>query len=185
MTSSRADQQSRHERPCETCGQMFKAFPSDKYRFCSKSCALKARVYPPLEERFWAKVTKTEGCWLWTGSTGEWGYGKFNVSRRTRTATRGAWEFTYGPIPEGKQVLHHCDTPACVRPDHLFLGTHDDNQEDKGRKGRAPGKLTEQDRLDIKAAMAAGIPQNLLALKYEVHQTTIGRVLHPRERWRQ
>lgn len=90
-----------------------------------------------LTERFWAKVNKTDGCWLWTGCIWPGGYGRFSVGRRKRyRAHRIAWVLTHGSIPDELDALHKCDTPLCVRPDHLFLGTHDDNMKDCASKGR-------------------------------------------------
>lgn len=93
-----------------------------------------------LRQRFAAKVRRTPDCWLWTGSATPCGYGQMWVGRRgdggPLYAHRIAWQLSHGPVPEGLSVLHHCDTPACVRPDHLFLGTHTDNMRDASRKGR-------------------------------------------------
>jgi hypothetical protein len=90
------------------------------------------------EERFWAKVRKSEGCWEWAGS--RWGsrrqYGCFNVGGNAASAHRVAWELANGPIPEGKVVCHTCDFGLCVRPDHLFIGTMAMNSSDMVRKGR-------------------------------------------------
>lgn len=92
----------------------------------------------PLSERFWPKVEKTDGCWLWTANTRPNGYGLFG----SVGAHRVAYELCVGPIPSGMYVCHRCDNPACVRPDHLFVGTQLDNMRDmvtKGR-GRQPGE---------------------------------------------
>ena len=90
-----------------------------------------------LRERFWAKVQKGAGCWLWTGCKGYDGYGHFRLGTRSATrAHRVSWELHYGPIPEGLLVCHRCDNPTCVRPDHLVLGTSADNERDKARKGK-------------------------------------------------
>lgn len=94
----------------------------------------------PLAERFnkkWQPVTET-GCWLWTGAITK-GYGMIGSGlgdRRTLLAHRVSWELCNGPVPAGLHVLHKCDTPACVNPDHLFLGTHTDNMCDMTKKGR-------------------------------------------------
>jgi len=88
------------------------------------------------EERFWDKVQKTDTCWLWIGSTNQDGYGRFNIGGKLGGAHRYSFELHTGEIPEGMHVLHTCDTPACVRPDHLFLGTHSDNMQDMYRKRR-------------------------------------------------
>lgn len=86
--------------------------------------------------RFWDKVDKSGSCWLWTGSNKPRGYGQIKVEGKTIFAHRLSWELAYGPIPEGLYVCHRCDVPACVRPDHLFLGTQTDNMADRDAKGR-------------------------------------------------
>lgn len=92
-----------------------------------------------LETRFWAKVDKTDGCWLWTGSRDHKGYGRLNVDRKPVAAHRLLILLTTGEMPAAGQVVcHHCDTPACVRPDHLFVGTQSDNIRDMYAKGRRP-----------------------------------------------
>ena len=88
-------------------------------------------------DRFWRKVQKSDGCWRWTGKPNKKGYGRFGVNWMVILAHRFAWEATNGPIPDGLSVLHRCDNPICVRPDHLFLGTIADNNADMRAKGRA------------------------------------------------
>lgn len=85
-----------------------------------------------LADRFWAKV-KTDGpCWLWTGAQmGSLGYGQFRIDpARTDYAHRVSWRLANGEIPDGALVLHRCDVPLCVRPDHLYLGNQADNMRD-------------------------------------------------------
>src|SRR5262245_12418777 len=86
--------------------------------------------------RFWSKVDKTGICWLWRGARNRQAYGMFHLQGEMRRAHRVAYELTYGAIPDGLFVCHTCDTPACVRPDHLWLGTARDNAQDCKAKGR-------------------------------------------------
>ncbi len=91
--------------------------------------------------RFWQKVEKNpEGCWSWTATIDRGGYGSIGTPTGLEYAHRLSWIIHNGPIPNGLFVLHHCDNPPCVRPDHLFLGTHQDNQDDRLRKGRRIGR---------------------------------------------
>lgn len=94
----------------------------------------------PIADRFARFVRYTDdlfGCWLWTGSVNSKGYGRiWYPPHRFVFVHRLAWTLAYGPVPDGLCVLHRCDTPRCVRPDHLFLGTIRDNNHDMMRKGR-------------------------------------------------
>ncbi len=100
----------------------------------------------PIGPRFWQKVNQDGPiplhrpeigpCWVWTAALGNWGYGVIGFGRRLVKAHRASWELHYGPIPVGLKVLHHCDNPPCVRPDHLFIGTLTDNSRDMVSKGR-------------------------------------------------
>jgi hypothetical protein len=92
-------------------------------------------------ERFWAKVSKQpSGCWLWTGSKRSKGYGAFCYAKNGEVvqgrAHRFSWELHNGEIPDGLCVLHKCDVPSCVNPDHLWLGTKAENNRDMVAKGR-------------------------------------------------
>ena len=96
------------------------------------------------DERFWAKVEKTQDCWLWLGAPSKArGYGRIHVgtsrdNSKVVYAHRYSWVIHHGEIAPGLVVCHRCDERLCVRPEHLFLGTVADNQRDMKNKGRAP-----------------------------------------------
>jgi len=89
-------------------------------------------------KRFWAKVNIGEDskCWEWLGAKSSWGYGSFGFKKKHFIASRLSWMIANGRIPNGMIIMHSCDNPACVNPDHLHLGTHQDNTDDKVSKGR-------------------------------------------------
>lgn len=94
------------------------------------------------EDLFEKHVLKGDGCWLWNGYRNQSGYGVTRVGGRGSKAIfahRLSWEIHKGPIPDGLHVLHRCDNPQCVNPEHLFLGTDLDNQRDRIAKGRPGG----------------------------------------------
>lgn len=153
----------------------------------------------PAENRFWAKVQKTDTCWLWTGGLTSGGYGVIELRGTTRQSIathRFSWELHFGSIPDGMQILHKCDVRSCVNPDHLFLGTQADNVHDCVTKGRnragisnmngetnGNSKLTDEQAIAIRAEYATGQTSSIkLAAKYGVSKPTILRIIH-RETW--
>ena len=155
-------------------------------------------------DRFWSKVAKSDGCWEWTASRLPQGYGQFWDKGKMRRASRIAWELTNGPIPPGLHVCHRCDNPPCVRPSHLFLGTHQENMADRESKGRTPPRPPQPrperrargaahprtaTKLDgsrvrgIRALAAVGVVQTDLANWYGVDQAAISRIV-TRRNWR-
>lgn len=116
--------------------------------------------YPAQDiERFWRHVEQTDGCWLYHGShkSGSHPYGRYWAQGRMHGAHRFSYEITHGPIPPGMAVCHSCDNPQCVRPTHLWVGSHRDNTQDMMRKGRRPmgealphAKLTDEQVAELR-----------------------------------
>ena len=141
-----------------------------------------------IEERLFAKVTKTDGCWIWTASKDKKGYGRLMVKEGDRHVPRLAHRLSYlclvGPIPDGQFVCHRCDNPACVNPAHLWLGSNRDNAYDMISKGRwkqppvLPGernpcsKLTREAVEEIRSVVGN---TKALAEKYGVSITAVKR----------
>jgi hypothetical protein len=132
-------------------------------------------------DRFWERVEKTQTCWNWIGAKQTGGYGHFylgtvNGKKVKRLAHRYSYELHNGPIPAGMDVLHKCDNPGCVNPEHLFLGTQATNDADRDAKGRQArgsehgmAKLTEAQVREMRAAYAAGgVTYKELGQKYGV-----------------
>lgn len=131
------------------------------------------------EVRFWSKVNKTDNCWNWTSSISSVGYGMYRKNGKYLGAHRYSYSMVNGDIPDKLMVCHHCDNRACVRPDHLFLGTAKDNSLDMVKKGRARpplgegngnSKLTNADIVDIRTS---SLLQRELSMIYNVDQSTI------------
>ena len=144
--------------------------------------------------RFWKYVEDTPigSCWLWNGYQNSKGYGMFTIHRKMYLAHRVSWEMYNGPILYDKQhVLHRCDTPLCVNPGHLFLGTHQQNVRDMVNKGRQRFDpvtlgvvLTEQKVRDMRAEYTGKFGSiSALARKYKVNYYTAFRVVH-RKTWK-
>jgi hypothetical protein len=149
-----------------------------------------ARPKPSLRNAFYARISKQpDGCWLWTGQFGG-GYGVYQLSkttshdgkivRRRIYAHRFSWELHWGAIPEGLEVCHKCDVPKCVNPEHLFLGTHAENQADMAAKDRSPAgvrhanaKITD---VDVVAIRNSRETLAVLADRYGLSQQTVSEI---------
>lgn len=141
----------------------------------------------PLHQRFDQKVHRTEGCWLWTGALGggKWDgrYGQIKHAGRTLAAHRVSFELHKGEVPAGMHVMHRCDNPRCVNPEHLSLGTHLDNMRDMYSKGRrvaatglrsAAGKLSDGQKAFIRSMR--DVPAHLLADPMGVSSVRINQI---------
>ena len=151
--------------------------------------------------RFWSNVHKTATCWLWTKSRTTYGYGQATAltGGRSTGAHRVAWELTFGRIPKGMNVCHHCDNRSCVNPDHLFLGTCKDNVHDSIRKERwntkkrmdsllrgersPKAKITEEAVRSIREMATTGTTQASIADRYGVSQALVSVIVN-RKKWR-
>lgn len=149
-----------------------------------------------LAERFWPKVNKygpvhsklRTRCWLWTAATTNEGYGKIQAYGKLVLATHASWFLRYGKWPKDC-VLHKCDTPGCIRPEHVFEGDKADNNRDMLLKGRASGgslkgvsnpraKLTKRAVRAIRRMHGTGkVTQQSLAVKYNVGHAQIHRIV--------
>lgn len=128
-------------------------------------------------------VRDANGCLIWQGNKLPFGHGIITMKgRKTRRTHRVAWELANGPIPSGMCVCHRCDVPACINPDHLFLGTIADNNADMMRKGRHvahPGERNGRARLtaaQVQAILADPRRQIDIAAEYGIKQPQVSRI---------
>jgi|SRR3990172_11883214 len=143
---------------------------------------------------FWRHVNKTETCWIWNGSKNNRGYGQFNLRKSSGEKTivlahRFSYEIENGPIPFKLCILHKCDNPPCVRPDHLFLGSQVDNAIDMINKGRgnkvngirnANSKLTTEKVIKLRSLYDQGVKVSVLCKMFGVSHNTASKVAQRR-----
>lgn len=151
-------------------------------------------------ERFWEKVDhngpipdhapQLGACWVWTGCTNEDGYGQFAVvhGRAVRSHAYSLEMATGQPRPTGLEACHHCDNPPCVRPSHLYWGTHQDNMDDSWERSRHPvgseraaARVNEEQVLDIRKRYAAGERNGELAAEFGLDSSTISGIVTGRK----
>lgn len=141
----------------------------------------------PIGERLWGKVVKTDACWIWSGAKNNKGYGQIQLGGRgvgIALTHRVVFELENGPVPVGMCVMHTCDQPACVRPDHLVLGTVAENNADMRRKNRGIAgerhpkhRLTAADIACIRTSARAGVSARELASDFAVKANTINGIV--------
>lgn len=144
-------------------------------------------IRKPIQKRFenLVQMEPMSGCWLWVGTTWPNGYGSFTIIRGKQENThRTSWKLYRDLIPEKMLVLHKCDTPSCVNPDHLFLGINKDNTQDMIKKGRSAkgekngrAKLSPEQVLKIREDDRLG---TVIAPEYGVTPTMIYEIKHKR-----
>ncbi len=139
---------------------------------------------PEWYSRFRDKYVRTSSCWEWIAAKKKTGYGQFQLDGKTVSAHRLIWILYFGPIPDGMHVLHYCDNPSCVRPRHLYLGTHRQNMNDKKIRKRVSGtrnpnaKLTDPDIEEIFRLAQRGLSQRAIGASFGVTHHAIWRVLN-------
>lgn len=146
-------------------------------------------------DRFWSKVDLSKAdedfaCWEWKAGKFKAGYGALLIERKSCYAHRIGYEIAWEESTDGWSVCHHCDNPRCCNPNHLFLGTHYDNMQDKIRKGRQPTgercsnhKLTDDQVNEIRQRYAAGgTSYSKLAKEYNVDQSFISYLVRGKRR---
>lgn len=146
-------------------------------------------------ERFMRFVEKTDSCWIWKGAKNKKGYGWIRFNNGGFRAHRLSYLLYKGDIPKdntyhGVCVLHKCDNPSCVNPEHLFLGSNSDNVKDMVVKMRNTigerngcAKLTSKDVLNIRKLNKERISGRDLANKYNISETTVSQIIH-KTRWK-
>ena len=144
--------------------------------------------------RFWSKVDMNNGgCWNWRSGKSKKGYGYFSVKPFNLQSHRVAWAISNPTNPSsGLMVMHKCDNPPCCNPDHLFIGTAQDNSDDmmsKGRHNPPRGERCSQHKLDresvakIEEMLLLKTPQTQIAKLFNVNQSTISNIKR-RKTWR-
>lgn len=162
-----------------------------KQKYCSRICTFEAlKVIPPLLDSLAAKLAARQspqpnGCILYTGQNNGT-YGQIGYRLETHLAHRAAYMVHKGPIPEGACVCHGCDTPLCINPDHLWLGSYSDNVQDMYAKRRAnhakKTKLTETQVREVRAARAAQVSAETIAASYGISRSYVYDIFRGRAR---
>ena len=132
--------------------------------------------------RFWSKIAVggPDDCWPWLDRLDADGYGRFRFNGANRKASRVAWAISNGRDPGAMRVLHRCDSPSCVNPAHLHLGTQGDNIREMFERKRSNRKLTEEDVRAIRLAVAAGGTKASVGRRFgitreNIHWIAVGR----------
>lgn len=153
-------------------------------------------ITPDVQARFWQKVNRSGACWEWTAACSGNGYGAFKIRGQQWGAHQVSYLLHHGPIVRGMVVMHTCDNPRCVNPDHLKLGTYSDNSQDRDRKFRRrrtsadhvgeanpKARITEAQAIEIIGMIRDGVPRREIASLYGVKRSLISDIRSGRT-WR-
>jgi hypothetical protein len=119
------------------------------------------------------KFAAKDDCWEWQAGKRPNGYGQFRVEHRNLLPHRVSWQAFNGPIPDGMCVLHKCDNPGCVNPNHLFLGTHQDNTRDMMRKGRGNVGLYDGEIWLLRKLRKNGVSPEAIGKMFNITRWTV------------
>lgn len=182
---------------CEVCGKSYECKFSllITKRFCGKVCRsylykyIKShkvrKIKPTLKERFEDKIFKEKDCWIWKGTRmhkKNFNYGVFKVYGKQTLAHRVSYALYKEEIPDGMFVLHSCDNPPCVNPNHLRIGTIKDNNRDRSIRGRSPlEKLTRDEVKEIRESLAnKSLNNKQISKKYNISYSYVSSIKHYR-----
>lgn len=188
------------EKHCENCGIKFNLRQRSQVgRFCSRKCQNILQVRRQCERREERKlretyeekieklrirfekfvVIKEKDCWSWIGATSS-GYGNMCFEKKVLKAHRISWMLYKGKIAPGMHVLHKCDVRICTNPEHLYLGTNQDNMNDKQARNRSNPrcKLTPKEVFEIRNLITLEIPMTKIAKRYNVSNVTVWGIKH-------
>lgn len=154
--------------PCEVCTAL--CYKKYTKAFCSDKC------------RFMSYVKITDACWIWTGAKTRQGYGKFSFKGyNTDPAHRVSYKLFKGPIEENMVICHQCDIKNCVKPAHLWIGTHQENMLDMVAKDRQASKLSATDVYKIRELVEKfGVAQQKIVEQFKITSGTVSSIIHRR-----
>lgn len=167
----------RHNRTCKYCENIFKVSHAKcKTIFCSRKCSWDFRRLP-IEKRFMNYVLKTNDCWIWTSTRCPKGYGHFQIGKIAAKAHRVSYEIFKGQFDRSLHILHSCDNPSCVNPDHLSLGTNADNVFDSMKKGRRFTKVSFRKVNKIRDLKKNGMRNCAIAKLMRLHRDYVSQIV--------
>jgi hypothetical protein len=190
-----SDIRARAQKSCTVCGSSFPRQREcsrdwSRRKFCSTECrnSRGPRSWTVDELFDLTSPEPNSGCWIWTASTDRKGYGQMNLAKKLIRVHRFSYELAKGTIPPGMAILHACDTPSCINPDHLSAGSQQANLRDMRKKGRQASherhgfaKLTEA---QVRAIRRSTEPTAVLARHHGVSASAISTIRNARKTWK-